>query len=184
MANQFNIARPYAKAAFDIAKASDDLALWSKILHVFSVVVSEKIVRAWLNDPVVTKDQWCDFFIGFLNTICKDAFSQTQNKIENFMRLLAEYSRFDALPEIFILFERYLARAKGYKNLSVKTPFLMNAQEQVYFKELAAQKLKMRVEADCYVDSSLIGGLVISTGNWVLDDSFSNKLKRLESALI
>ena len=56
--------------------------------------------------------------------------------------------------------------------------------KQVYFKELAAQKLKMRVEADCYVDSSLIGGLVISTGNCVLDDSFSNKLKRLESALI
>ena len=183
MANQFNIARPYAKAAFQSAVASADLALWSKVLHVFSNVIDDKTVHSFLNNPVITKDQWCDFFIGFLNTICKDSYSETQNQIESFIRLLVEYNHFNVFPEIFVLFERYLAKSEGYAQLIVHTPFLMDEKERDQFKKSAIEKLKTNVTVDFHIDPNLIGGLIVRSGNWVLDDSFQNKLKKLKSAL-
>ncbi len=183
MADNFHIARPYAKAAFQTAKATDQLALWSTVLHVLSSAISNNTVQTWLNNPVITKDQWGDFLIGFLNTICKD-FSETQKQIENFIYLLIDYQHVDAMPEIFALFQRYFAKANGYAQLSVRSPFVMTEKEESEFKKVLEAKLKTAVSVDFTVDANLIGGLIVRAGNFVLDDSFQNKLKRLKSALL
>lgn len=183
MTNHFKIARPYAKAAFESAQASDDLMLWSILLHALSCAVSDSILQTGLNNPAVTKEKWCDFLIGFLNQIGGEHFSETQAHVENFIRLLVNYQHLNALPEIFILFERYVAKSQGYMKLSVQTPFEMSQQEQADFKKNLLNKLKSEVVVDFQTEAKLIGGFTVLAGHRIFDGSVQSKLKRLRVTL-
>ncbi len=51
MSSLTTLARPYAKAAFDVARDGDALAAWDQALAVASAVVSDETMAEWLTSP-------------------------------------------------------------------------------------------------------------------------------------
>ena len=69
MAEKATIARPYAKAAFEHARATGDFARWSKILAAAAAVVQDEQVRNLLGNPRVTSAD----LVSLIAEVCGDA---------------------------------------------------------------------------------------------------------------
>ena len=51
MSSLTTLARPYAKAAFEIAQGADALGSWGAALDLASIVVAEEQMAEWLESP-------------------------------------------------------------------------------------------------------------------------------------
>ena len=63
MAEKSTIARPYAQAAFDIAKNKSDLKGWSDMLQLSAAVVSDEQISNFIGNPQVSKDVLVDLVL-------------------------------------------------------------------------------------------------------------------------
>jgi F0F1-type ATP synthase delta subunit len=66
MAEKTTIARPYAKAAFEEAKADKHLAEWSQMLRAAATAVRDPRVHELLGSPSVTAEELAQFALAFL----------------------------------------------------------------------------------------------------------------------
>jgi len=63
MADRRTIARPYARAAFEEARADKRLADWSKAINTGAAVVQDERMQNLLGDPHVTPQQLADMVV-------------------------------------------------------------------------------------------------------------------------
>ncbi|MBN2689876.1 MAG: F0F1 ATP synthase subunit delta [Gammaproteobacteria bacterium] len=61
-----NVARPYAKAAFETAKENQCLDLWAEALQQLATVVENKDVVSFLHNPQLEQRERNDVFLGVL----------------------------------------------------------------------------------------------------------------------
>lgn len=170
------IARPYALAAFESALAKSDIANWAALLQAAAEIMSNKSVSQLLNNPKVTQaavvEMVCDILQPLLDTEKK-----------NFICLLAEYDRLFTLPEISRLFADYQADYEKTIKVQVTSATLLDVAYQQKFTQALTQRLQRKVELECAVDESLIGGAILRAGDQVIDGSIRGKLNRLLESL-
>lgn len=86
MAELTTLARPYAKAAFEVALAGNALEKWSKMLTVSAAVTRDETVGSLLKSPALSSDQVTNSFLQ----VCGE---DLDAKGRNFISLLAENKR-------------------------------------------------------------------------------------------
>jgi F-type H+-transporting ATPase subunit delta len=176
MAETTTLARPYARAAFEVAMQDSALEAWSRLLALVAAVSSQPVVSSVLRDPSLSSEQIADSFIG----VCGD---EVEGKGNNFVRLLAENKRLVLLPEIAELYEALKANEERSIDVEVTTAFKISSE----IAERLANSLKTRLERDVNletsVDQSLIGGAVIRAGDMVIDSSVRGKLTKLVESI-
>lgn len=177
-------ARPYAVAAFEAADAANQLVLWSQVLKQLAIAVSDEQMKSLIKNPLCTKTQLSEILIAFLHMVSGNGSNKEQESLANFIRVLAEKKRLILLPDISTLFEEALAKKSGYLSLVVTSAFDMDDNQKNQTKERLAKKLNSKLNIVFNVDKKIIGGLLVRSGNWVLDDTTAGKLRRLKSALI
>lgn len=177
MAELSTVARPYAKAAFEFARDKGKLADWSAMLALAAAVASDAEFARYLARPALTVDEQATAFI-------KAAGDKLDADARNFITNLVSHGRVSALPAVAELFEAQRAELEQLAEVSVITAYeLTDAQ----CKELSARlgsKLGRRVTiGDVTVDRTLIGGVVIRSGDLVIDASVRGKLNKLGATL-
>src|ERR1700719_2327949 len=100
MPDRLTIARPYARAAFEEARAARRLGPWSEALRIGAQVVKDARVQALLGNPHVTPQQLAQLVIGI-------AGPQLGEHGDNFVRTLAANHRLAYLPEIAEHFDTF-----------------------------------------------------------------------------
>lgn len=178
-----SIARPYAKAAFEFAKSKNDLQNWSLLLHTLSVAIETPLVFSALSDPFVPSEKMVDLLLDIVREAGVANSAASSQGIENFLNLLAEYKRLSILPEIAMLFEEDVAKDQGYLQLSVTSAFPLNADQQAKIEARMKAQLASDVRVSYEDDPAIIGGIIVRSGHWVLDDSVRGRLARMQSAL-
>jgi len=166
------IARPYAVAAYEHAVGANAVAIWENFLKSASQIASDPTVMRMLADPLVSSDDLQKFFLDILKTILS-----TDQK--NFLTLLAQNKRLNALPAVLALFQNM--RAVDAKTIAAE---VTSAQplDETYRKMLAdklTQKFNGHVDLSYKVDPDLLGGVMIRAGDKVIDGSVRGKLSRL-----
>lgn len=170
------VARPYAKAAFDEARADKRLGPWSEALRVAAKVVRDERVEKLLNNPGVTPMQLAQLVIDV-------AGDRLDDDGRNFVRTLAENRRLAYLPEISALFDRFKDEAEGVVDVTVTSATPIDSQQQKTLSQALAKKLKREVRLHLETDPSLIGGAVLRAGDTVIDGSLRARLQRIEYEL-
>ena len=89
MAELSNIARPYARAVFELAKASADYSVWSEQLDMLAVVAADSNIGALFNNPRVSRRDLAMVFTD----ICGE---RLDGNAKNLVRLLAQNRRLHA----------------------------------------------------------------------------------------
>jgi F-type H+-transporting ATPase subunit delta len=102
----------------------------------------------------------------------------------NFVRLLLEYERAEALPEMSELFEQMKARVENTVEVTVTTATPLASIQQQALVAALKKRLKREVRLTVAVDEALIGGAVIRAGDVVIDGSLRSRLDRLSTALV
>ena len=177
MAENTTIARPYAQAIFDLAKQQGDLASWSAMLELTTSVVTDAQVAPLLGNPSVTKEQMIDLILG----VCGDNLNDTG---KNMVRVLAENSRLNVLPEIAALYEAERASAEGTLKADVVSASELSAEQQQSISETLKKRLGREVSLEITIDESLLGGVIIRAGDLVIDNSARGKLDKLSVDLL
>jgi F-type H+-transporting ATPase subunit delta len=172
MADRLTIARPYARAAFEEARADKRLAPWSEALHVGAEVVRDERVQALLGNPHVTPDELAKLVIDI-------AAGKLGAHGENFVRILAANHRLALLPEIAELFDALKDAAEGVADVTVTSAAKLDEAEGAKLAAALERRLKRRVRLHFETDPALIGGAVLRAGDLVIDGSLRTRLDRI-----
>lgn len=170
MADKSTIARPYAKAAFEVAGAGR-LGAWSEGLRAAAATVSDPRVQALLGNPRVLPRQLADLVTAVADRLDEDG--------RNFIRTLAENHRLDCLPEISALFEQLKAEAEGTVDVAVTSAVPLSEAQQHELAAALERRLRRSVHLQCTTDPALIGGAVVRAGDLVIDGSLRARLSRI-----
>ncbi len=176
MAEAATIARPYAKAAFQFARDSRELAAWSDALRRAAGMVADARVIGALTSPKLSDERFVTFF-GGLGGAAVDA------NWKNFVRILADNKRLGVLPDIASQYE--ILRADFENEVDVQVTSAVPLGEGHLAKLAAALKrrLKREVRIHTALDATLLGGAVIRAGDLVIDGSLAGGLQKLASEL-
>ncbi len=186
MADNNTLARPYARAAFALAREKDALAKWSAALTAAKEALADRQVARFLSHPVLNDEQKLEF----LTDLMKKAGGKTSvlagddKQGLNFLRLLIEYDRVAVLPEISEQFEILKANAENTVEVTVTSAAAMSAAQKNAITAALQERLGRTVELDTEIDESLIGGAIIRAGDIVIDGSLRSKLNGLANVLI
>ena len=170
-------ARPYAKAAFKLAKEKNQLDDWSRMLTLCARVSRRDAVARMLNDPSTTGDQKAGFFIR----LCEGRLSAD---VENYIKILTNKKRIALLPLIDAIFEEMKSIDQGYQDVVVTSAFPLSEEQQSKIAAKVEQRLGRSVRMYTQVDDYLIGGVIVKAGDMVIDGSVRSRLSQLADAMI
>jgi F-type H+-transporting ATPase subunit delta len=174
MAEKATIARPYARAAFDHARAHGALAAWSGMLAAAAQVASDPRVASLLSSPQVRPAR----LVGLVAEA-----AAAQGPARNFLELLAENRRLGLLPEIAAQFETLRTEAEKVADVEVVSAMDLDAAQQARLEKALRARLGREVRLHTRTDASLIGGAVVRAGDLVMDGSLKGRLERLASEM-
>ena len=176
MAETATLARPYANAAFDLAKAADRLPHWSRMLGLLAGAADNEDVQALFAAPELASEVKAHRLIGLLS-------QELDDRGRRFVHVLAENKRLDLLPEIAAQYEVRKAAAEQVLEVEVTAAVeLTDALREAYAEALAA-RFERNVNVAVTVDPALLGGAVVRAGDTVIDGSVRGRLGRLVHAL-
>ena len=173
MSQALTLARPYARAAFAIARDANALPAWSDALAFAARVAADPSVAALLGNPGLTQ-------ADAVTLLAPEGADAT---FGNFLGLLFDNRRLHLLPEIAGLFDELRFEAERVVRAKVTSAAALQDAELDRIKAALKQRFGRDVQVETAIDESLIGGAVIDAGDVVIDGSLKGKLARLQSAL-
>ena len=173
MSQALTLARPYARAAFAIARDAGALPAWSDALAFAARVAADPTVAALLGNPGLTQADATTLL----------APEGADAMFGNFLGLLFENRRLSLLPEITGMFDELRFEAERVVKAKVTSAVALPTAELDTIKAALKKRFGRDVEVETAVDESLIGGAVIDAGDVVIDGSLKGKLGRLQAAL-
>jgi len=185
MADNNTIARPYARAAFELASEKGDLAKWSAALSAAREVLADGSVVKFLGRPALTDEQKLSILTDLFSSVGGKAsiFAGGSEQGSNFLKLLIEYGRVAVLAEIEQHFEVLKANIENTVEVTVTSAARMSAAQQKAVSAALAGRLGRTVRLETEIDETLIGGAVIRAGDVVIDGSLRSRLEALSNAL-
>lgn len=177
MAEAATLARPYAKAVFDLARQEKKLAEWSAVLAGLATAVRDPQVAQWIGHPAVARGQLADALIQSYGAALPQA-------SQNLLRLLSEYNRLKLAPAIAEQFEALRAEAERRVEVEVTSATPVDAAQQQALTSAIRKRLERDVNVEWKTDPALIAGAVVRAGDLVIDGSVTGELAQLRQALL
>jgi len=176
MAELTTIARPYAEAAFRLAREGNALPVWSQMLRLLAAVTADPKVAAALDNPRLTAGDK----EALLLSLCGDRLDP-QGK--SFVRVLVEADRVGVVPQIAAQFEALKDDADGLARARIDSAFPLSDAELAELKGALERHFGKKIETSVNVDPALIGGARITVGDTVVDGTIEAQLSAMATHL-
>lgn len=176
MAELATIARPYAEAAFRLAKQSNSLPAWSDQLGLLAAVYDDPQMQKAMANPKVTSAE----VERLLLAIGGDRIG---NEARNLVRLLVHNRRLAVLAEIRDHFEALKLQDEGKVDAKISSAFPMDDAQRDQVLGLLSTRFKRKINATVTVDPELIGGVKVEVGDKVWDASVRGRLQTMAATL-
>jgi F-type H+-transporting ATPase subunit delta len=174
MAELATIARPYAEALFKAAKS--DLAGTATWLDAIAAVASNAQLQQFASNPQSSATQVFDL----LSSVAKVNLPE-QGK--NFVNLLIDNGRVNALPEIAVQFRTLKNAQSGTSDATVFSAFPMDGAALADVSVLLEKRFGRKLNIQVALEPELIGGIRVVVGDEVLDTSVKARLEQMKVAL-
>ncbi len=175
MTQPLTIARPYARAAFEIAAASGTQNAWAEKLAFAAEVAAQPQVVALFGDPRLSPQALASLFVR--------SGEAADSEFARFLGVLADNGRLRELPEIAALFEQMKRDAEHVLKVHVRSAVPLDDGEAARLVEALKRRFNSDIELERSIDPSVMGGAVIDAGETVIDGSLKSRLAKLETAL-
>jgi F-type H+-transporting ATPase subunit delta len=177
MAELSTIARPYAGALFETARASGEgLDRWLAFVDELAALMSHPQVAEVVADPKLDDGQVADLLAGLVK-------QQLPAAATNFLKLVVANQRLTALPEVAVQFRQLKNEAEGVADCLIETAFPLSDGEVGELVAALAKRFGTKLRPSVEVNPGLIGGVRIAVGDQVLDSSVRARLNQMQTAL-
>jgi len=180
MAENIAIARPYARAAFELARDGGQLDAWSEAIAAAAAVVTDDQIKAVIGAPSTDSTQ----LVALISDIAGQAAGGVPaDQLGNMIRLLAENDRLTALPEISAAFDALKAETENRVEVTLTAASPVDEATQARIVEALKQRFGREVSLSFELDETLIGGARLQANDLVIDGSVRAGLDKLATAL-
>lgn len=176
MAELTTLARPYARAAFEVARADGDLQQWAQSLSACAGLVGDEKVEALLASPALTDEQKSSAIVNLLGEL-------STPKFKNFLAILAENKRIPLMPFISEIYSQMKAQFEKAVEVTVDSAFPIADSMMLTLTDSLSATLQREVKLSSEIDQDLLGGVVIRAGDTVIDASVKGRLAKMAEAV-
>lgn len=168
----------YASALIDLAEQGKAVDKVKKDLDALLEVIQESgELSEVIASPLISREKQS----AVVGAIIKKA---KPNKLTaNFLGVLVENRRLGALPGIIKTFNKIIAERSGVVEVSLETAVKLTAAQAKEFQKKIEKALGCSVSIEEKVTPEIIGGVIVTIGSYMIDDSVCRKLDRLGVAL-
>lgn len=175
MSEFVTVARPYAKAAFDFAVQLQSVDRWQNMLA-FAAEVTKNEQMEELLSCALAPETLADSFIA----ICGE---QLDANGQNLIRVMADNGRLKALPDVLEQFAHLRALREAIAEVQVTSAAELSHEQLANITTAMEKRLSGKVKLNCKIDKSVMAGVIIQSGDMVLDGSVRGRLERLADIL-
>ncbi|MDT8320524.1 MAG: F0F1 ATP synthase subunit delta [Xanthomonadales bacterium] len=176
MSSLTTLARPYAKAAFELALGDEALARWEQMLELAGDVVSEPSIADLLDNPLISGGA----VVKILTDAAGDAFD---SRFADYLAVLAANDRLTLLPAIKTLYAELRAEAERRLRVRVVSAVPLDDDQAERMRAALARRFDREIELQSEIDPAVIGGAVVYAGDQVIDGSLRGRLMKLSNSL-
>lgn len=176
MAELSTIARPYAEAFFETAQSEGKTAEWIPVLDAIARAVSQADVVEALGDPRLTHALRVDLIAGL-------AGAKLPGTVIGLLRVVVENDRVPALPEIAAQVRGRKNEADGIADCIIESAFPLEPVQVTGLIGALAKKFPFQLKPEVRIDARLIGGVRVTVGDRVMDNSVLARLNGLRILL-
>ena len=170
------LARPYARAAFEHARAAGDLAAWQAALSELAAITAEPKGAAAMRDPNQTAAQRAATLSGLAGNAVPLA-------VANLLAIMADNGRLSLLPEVAMLFDQLKQAVESTVAVHVTSAYPLSDAETQQLADTMQEKLARSITLTSETDPSLLGGALIRADDLVIDGSVRGRLNKLAGTL-
>ena len=175
MSEFITVARPYAKAAFDFAVEHQSIDRWQDMLT-FAAEVTKNEQMAELLSGALAPETLAESFIA----VCGE---QLDESGQNLIRVMAENNRLNALPDVLEQFIHLRAASEAISEVEVTSANALSDEQLTKISAAMEKRLSRKVKLNCKIDKSVMAGVIIRSGDMVIDGSVRGRLERLADVL-
>lgn len=176
MADLSTLARPYAKAAFELARDSKRFKEWGEALNALAAAVKSPQLAGIIGHPALLKADLGDVLGQALSPVLGE-------EGKSLVKLLVENNRLTVAPQIAEQFEALRAEAESRVDVEITSAVAIDPAQQKKLSDAIAKRLERAVVVSWKTDESLVAGAVIRAGDLVIDGSVLGELEKLRTAL-
>ncbi|WP_028485621.1 F0F1 ATP synthase subunit delta [Thiomicrorhabdus chilensis] len=176
MAELMTIARPYAEAAFAVAKEKNQLTEWSEELANLSTIASDDAMQAMIGNPEYSDENVLSVFESVMG-------ANLTAEGKNLLSVMAENKRLAALPGVSETFEELKAEEDKRVRATIITARKATVEQKKKLSAALNAKFDAEVEISYEEDPDLIAGIKIKVGDWAIDGSAVSQLNKLGAAI-
>ena len=172
------IAARYAVAFLDSSpdsKTADKIELDFNDLN--AMIAASDDLRTLLSNPLIAKNDRQAAILA----IAKKA--KLQPLTQNFLGMLAANNRLNQLPAIISAFQQELRRRRGQVEANVQTAFALTPAQTKELQAQISRAMGSNVALNVSVNEDLLGGMAVTVGSRMIDDSVKRKLEKLKLAM-
>jgi F-type H+-transporting ATPase subunit delta len=172
------IANRYATALIDTADSAKALDSVEKDMSELASMLEQSAdLKSLISSPLFNRDQQ----MTSLTAIGQQA---GFNKLTvNFLGVLAQNRRLADLGGIIKGFRQELSKRRGEIRAQVKSAFPLTPEQERMLQDSMKKSLGFNVQLETSVDRSLLGGMIVTVGSRMIDDSVKGKLERLKQVM-
>lgn len=172
------LARPYARGAFEAARAAGDdgPGQFSAMLAYLASAVATPVLAAELASPSRSPEGKAELLIG----LAEDALSEQGR---NLIRVMAANKRLALIGEVAAQFEDLKDAFERTLEVEVVSARELDDAELGQLRERLSARFDKRIELSSRVDATLLGGAVIRAGDTIIDGSIRGRLDKLAETL-
>lgn len=168
---------PYSQALYDLANDRNKIeeyeidmkelaGIWSENADFVKALAHPKVTR-------VQKRQWLtELFSGKVDDI-----------VYRYLCILTEHNVIAHIPEIYEGYVSIWRQAKNIEVVKVTSASSLSEKQQADLKAMLEKKMNKKVELDIKEDPSLIAGLRVQTGQFILDNTALSRLDTMKEKL-
>lgn len=175
MSSTQSLARPYARAAFDLAKEANALGDWSSKLDFAAAVARDPQVQALIGNPKLSASALVGLFLP--------QGENADGAFGKFVATLAANGRLAILADVAAGYAELKRATEGVLKVRVRAAVPVDGAQADALKAALARRFGRRIELESVIDESVIGGAIIDAGDVVIDGSVRGRLERLAQSL-
>lgn len=168
----------YATALIDIAIENKALENVEKDLHDLEAMINNSAeLQAVLRSPLIKRQAQADAIAEIARV------AQFHDITRNFLALLSQNRRLNIISSIMNAIRTEIGRRRGEIEARVQAAYTLSDAQEKALKDGLSKATGQTVSLNVEINKDIIGGLVITIGSQMIDDSVKRKMERLSRAM-
>lgn len=176
------VSKRYARALFEVYEAGQIDSLLEALNLLATIWERDSELRGFLRNPAIPIGERTKLLHEIAELLRKG-----DPKFQNFLMVLLSGNRLDSIPSVCSAFKQLIDEYRRILALEIRSAFTLPQDErskiEVSIRDAIGSKYSSLATINWVVDKDLIGGLLIRSGDKLLDGSVRGTLERMGQAL-